>query len=539
VTQVRRDADLGALARAEEVVEPPKRGWLRVVLPLAIVAAFLWVLRGSLVELLRPRVEVTLVRPTPIEGVSDAGTGTDRAAGEPAALAVQAAGWIEPDPFPTFVSALSGGVVAEVLVQESDAVEAGATVARLVPEDAFLARDIARAAVVRAEASVQLAEVRAGIARERFDAALEVTEAAARARARGIGRAADAEQRAATLREGEALVALAESELVVQQELAAAGASGARQVEIAAADLEAARARLAGLRAELALASAMAEEAVAERARAERELELRFTDRLERDSTGAELALARAELAAARADLAEATLRVERTTVVAPAGGVVLERLAADGDALEPGAPVCTLYDPTRLRVRVDVPQGDVEKLFVGQAAEVLSESRGGRPYRGEVLRIVQRADIQKVTLEAQVRVFDADGLLRPDMLTQVRFLSARADGAPVSREGSTGDAPRALGAAQRIAIPANVLDGDTLWVYDPVANVAYERTIERGAPLERNGAEGLVEVRAGLLLTDKVVDGGRAALSARGDAGEGVPVRVVETTATRGTTEQ
>jgi len=473
---------------------------------------------------------VTLVRPTPIEGGSDAGAGADRAAGEPATLAVQAAGWIEADPFPSFVPALSGGVVQAVLVQESDVVDAGSVVARLVPEDALLQRDISEAAVARAEAALRLAEVRAGIASERFDAALEVTEAAARARARAVGRAADAEQRAATLREGEALVALAESELVVQRELAAAGASGARQVEIAEANLDGARAKLAGLRAELALSGALAEEAVAERVRTERDVELRLTDRLERDSAGAEVGLAEAELAAARADLAEAALRVERTTVVAPTGGVVLERLAADGDALEPGAPVCTLYDPARLRVRVDVPQGDVEKLFVGQAAEVLSESRGGRPYHGEVLRIVQRADIQKVTLEAQVRVFDTDGLLRPDMLTQVRFLAARADGAPAAREGSTNGEGRTFSAAQRIAISASVLDGDTLWVYDPVAKVARKRTIERGGQILQSGAAGLVEVRAGLVLTDKVIDGGREALAARGDSGQGVPVRVAET---------
>lgn len=538
MTQVRRDADLGALARVEETIEPPRRGWLRIALPLAIVAAFLWILRDSLVELLQPRVEVTLVRPTPIEGLANAGASPKRTASGPAILAVQAAGWIEPDPFPSFVPALSGGVVAEVLVQESDTVDAGGVVARLVPEDALLARDIARAAVARAEAALRLAEVRAGIATERFDAALEVNEAAARARAREVGRTADAEQRAATLREGEALVALAESELVVQRELAAAGASGARQVEIAEADLEGARAKLAGLRAELALSGAMAEEAVAERVRAERDLELRLTDRLERDSADAEVALAEAELAAARADLAEAALRVERTIVVAPMGGVVLERLAAAGDALEPGAPVCTLYDPARLRVRVDVPQGDVEKLFVGQAAEVLAESRGGRPYRGEVSRIVQRADIQKVTLEAQVHVFDADGLLRPDMLTQVRFLTARADGTPAARESSTNAEARVASATQRIAISAHTLDGDTLWVYDPVAKVARKRTIERGGRIERSGAADLVEVRAGLLLTDKVVDGGRAQLAARGDASQGVPVRVAGTTAIRGATK-
>ena len=66
----------------------------------------------------------------------------------------------------------------------------------------------------------------------------------------------------------------------------------------------------------------------------------------------------------------EAALRLDRMEVRAPAAGVVLARLAQPGSVLSgasPGHPVCSLYDPASLRVRVDVPQADVGKLFVGQ----------------------------------------------------------------------------------------------------------------------------------------------------------------------------
>jgi hypothetical protein len=120
-------------------------------------------------------------------------------------------------------------------------------------------------------------------------------------------------------------------------------------------------------------------------------------------------------------------------------------------------------------------------------------------------------------------------------MLTQVRFLAGRADGAAVAPASSADGAQRPAGAGARVAIAARVLEGDQLWVYDPVKKVALQRTIERGAPFAGDGATELVEVRAGLALTDKVIDGGRAALVARGDAGGGVPVRVVEGDMDRG----
>jgi RND family efflux transporter MFP subunit len=324
-------------------------------------------------------------------------------------------------------------------------------------------------------------------------------------------------QPAPALAEGEAEITLAESELVVQRELAAAGASGARQVELAEAALVAANAKLAALRAELARAAAAAEEARAERTRAEGDLELRIEDRLLRDVATAELREAAAALDAARAALAEAELRLARVEVRAPMDGVVLERLAAAGDVLVPGAPVCSLYDPQSLRVRVDVPQGDVAALYVGQDAEILAESRAGRAYRGTMTRIVQRADIQKVTLEAQVRVQEPDDLLRPDMLAQVRFFgAARAGGEDAGARGET------TGAAL-LALPAALVAGDFVWVLDPLDEVARRRPVKRGAPFEGD----LVLVRDGIGPTDKVVDQGRAALEARGDDGDGVPVSV------------
>jgi RND family efflux transporter MFP subunit len=203
-------------------------------------------------------------------------------------------------------------------------------------------------------------------------------------------------------------------------------------------------------------------------------------------------------MAETRATCDEARLRLERMVVRAPASGVVLERLATVGSELGGVTrTVATLYDPASVRVRVDVPQQDLAGLFVGQRARVESDARPGRPYEGEVIRIVRKADLQKVTMQAHVRILEGDDLLRPEMLTQVRFL------APETGAGE----PASAGGA--VAVPARlVLEGERVWVLDVESGTAVVRRVRVGA---RQG--DLVVVEEGLDLSEKLIDAGGAPL--------------------------
>ncbi|MDB4417353.1 efflux RND transporter periplasmic adaptor subunit [bacterium] len=492
MSTVDQNVDLAGLSRKVPSIQPPRRGWMRAVVPLTLLGAFAFILRDAIGELLTERIPVTLTRPVRLEGPGQ--TVTQRT------LLTQAAGWIEPDPFPVHAPALAAGIVLEVLVQESDEVKEGQPIARLIDDDARIARDRARGKLTVSEAEVDLAAAELRIAEASFEAAIEVTAARDAARARHSGRVAAAAEAAAAVRGGVAEVSLAESEVQVQRALEEAGTSGPRQVEIADADLEVAAGRLSALRAAAALASAAAGEAAAELTRAERHLELRFEEQRLIDTGRARLARAKGAVDEARASLAEAMLALNRMVIRAPQDGIVLERLAVTGDELEAGGPVCSLYDPATLRVRVDVPQADVGALAPGQEAEVLADSRTSRPYAGEVLRIVQLADIQKVTLEVQVRVLDADNLLRPDMLAQVRFFS----GAEPAAEGPAAQATR------RLAVPAELVRDGAVWVHQPEGNLAVRREIKTGP--ERRGPDGqrLIEVLEGLDWTVELIDRGR-----------------------------
>jgi RND family efflux transporter MFP subunit len=489
---VNDDIDLSVLARSDQSVDPPppRRRWLWVLIPTAIVIGFILIVLESSQGLFTAATPVTIVRP---EAAQNSG-------GPSGSTVLQAAGWIEPDPFSVRVTALTSGVIEELLVQEADTLKAGDAVAMLVSEDAELGLEASRAALALAQAEQLLAQAELDYAKGAFEAALEVTEARDAARADHESRAAEVELRQAATQKALATVGVANAALETQRYLREEGAAGPWQVELAEARLQEAEAELASLKAQVLRSVAEEAQSLARKLLAEGDFDLRLEEH--RRIAAAEAVLARTDATARAAEvtLAEAQLRLDRMTVRSPIDGVVLSRDAYAGSVVGPRAtdqPLCHLYDPASLRVRVDVPQTQVAAASVGMRAEIRCDARRNQPYQGEVLRIVETADIQKVTLEVQVRVLDPDAHLKPDMLCQVAVLG---DGS-----GSEGGSVSAA-----VRIPARcVAPDDTVWVVDGTSGRAALRSLRLGA---REGDE--VIVIEGLNASDKVIDRGRQGLN-------------------------
>lgn len=486
----RVDLDVLRRERTEAAVPRPRRRLLLRVVPVLLVLAFLAVFFDSLREQLTDPIAVTVVRPAPA-------TAASATEGE---VLFQAAGWVEPDPFGVVVTALAPGVVDEMLVDEGDRVVEGDVVAHLVDDDAVIQLKRAEALVDRKRALLERRRAELEVAKASFEAALGVTEAVDAARGEVKRHEAHHQVNRAALAEKRAELRIAELELEVQGMLEEAGADGPWQKDLAVAKLEAARAAVERLAAEGVRAAGQIQSARAMLARAEGDLEHRFDERLRIRVAEAELAHERADAALAEQDLVSARLRLERMAVRAPVAGIVLERHAQPGsvvgDALE-AAPLYTIYDPAALRVRVDVPQGQVARASRGQRAEIRADVRRGAPYAGEVIRIIDRADIQKVTLEVQVRVLEPDGLLKPEMLCQVTVF------------GSGGGESEGERHAAVVLVPRSCVVGGRVWVVDGSTRRSRARGVRTGAVRGDR-----IEVIEGLNLTDKVIVTGMDSLT-------------------------
>jgi HlyD family secretion protein len=78
------------------------------------------------------------------------------------------------------------------------------------------------------------------------------------------------------------------------------------------------------------------------------------------------------------------------------------------------------------------VNETNIAKVRVGQKAEVSTEARPDRKYKGEVRQIVPTADRTKGIVQVKLRLLDVDETLLPEMAARAAFLRDNAEaGAP------------------------------------------------------------------------------------------------------------
>ncbi|MEQ8317984.1 MAG: efflux RND transporter periplasmic adaptor subunit [Phycisphaerales bacterium] len=379
---------------------------------------------------------------------------------QPAGQAIQAPGWLEAAPYFTAATALTDGVIAEMLVLEGQTVEQGQPLARLVPDDARIALAAAGAdlASAQAEHEVARANLRAAetdwanpVDRERAVAATNAQLAETRAQLAQLPSLIEAER---------AMLEQIQAELERASRAERGGAANELEVIVLTQRVAGQDATLEATRRRQAILEAQRDRLQAEVTAAERNAELRIMETQNLDLARANALRAEAAVQMAQARLEEAQLRVDRLTITAPITGAVQRRLKVPGDKIMLGmddphsAHVVHLYDPEQLQVRVDVPLADARHMFVGQRCEVNVEVLPDQTFEGVVDRVTYEADLQKNTLQAKVRVIDPSPLLRPEMLTRVKFLP---------RGGGQEDAPE-LGDASML-VPSDAIDDGHVWV--------------------------------------------------------------------------
>jgi multidrug efflux pump subunit AcrA (membrane-fusion protein) len=221
-----------------------------------------------------------------------------------------------------------------------------------------------------------------------------------------------------------------------------------------------------------------------------------------------------------------AELQLKRMTITSPIDGRVLSIHASAGmrmAGLDPhsekgSSAIVTLYDPAKLQIRVDVRLEDIPQIQSAQLARIETASVPGG-LEGRVVAVTSVADIQKNTLQVKVAIDNPPDVIRPEMLAQVTFLAPE-------QEELTGKEHDRL----RVLMPRQLVSGGEADAHAWVANLADKTAERRAITLGPAGTEELVEVVSGLTPTDKLISGGREALS------DGERIRVTAEDQTIGT---
>lgn len=434
----------------------------RILIPAGITAALLVAAGWSARESFLPATDVRVV-PAILKPVEQLMT-VQHSDAVPSVV-TQAAGWIEPDPFPIAISALADGVLREVLVLDGQHVKAGEVVARLNDDDAKLSLRRAQAELASRQADLSAAQRSWDNPTERrraVDTSIAMLEESRAELAK-----LDADVAAERAREDE----LADLVRRLEQSFAAR-ASGESELVAVKFKLQAQRAQANATEAKRPVLEATIRQRAAEAAAAEENAKLRIDESRALES-------AKAAVMLAKAVVDEANLRSSRMEIRSPQDGVIMSRLNVPGGKVilamdaEHSAHIARLYDPAKLQVRVDVPLADANKVGVGSAAEISVEALPGRTFRGQVTRMVNEADITKNTIQFKVQIENPDAGLKPEMLARVKFM-ARKNDSPATKQART--------MSQLPFVPQSLISGEspnaTVLLADRRSGVAQRRAI-------------------------------------------------------------
>ena len=193
-------------------------------------------------------------------------------------------------------------------------------------------------------------------------------------------------------------------------------------------------------------------------------------------------------------------VRLERTVVRAPFGGVVGQRLVSLGDYVTPSTRLTTLQTVDPQRAAFQVPERYAERLARGQTV-TFRVAAVDREFTGRVDFVDPLVQVPARTILVKALVRNPSRLLRPGMFVEVRL--------------ATETRPDAVIVPEDAVMP---LEGaDYIWVVEDGA--VHRRAVTLGVR-----TPGFVEVREGVAAGAQVVVGGLQRLA------EGAPVTPIPT---------
>jgi HlyD family secretion protein len=113
-----------------------------------------------------------------------------------------------------------------------------------------------------------------------------------------------------------------------------------------------------------------------------------------------DVAAGQAELNLARASLELARTKLSYATLTAPNAGVVLVRDAEPGEVVAVGTPVITMGDLDGIWLEAYLPEPELGKVRLGQAAQVSTDSYPDKRYPGRISFISSKAEFTPKTVE-------------------------------------------------------------------------------------------------------------------------------------------
>ena len=198
------------------------------------------------------------------------------------------------------------------------------------------------------------------------------------------------------------------------------------------------------------------------------------------------------QLKSAKAQEAVARKSLGDTKLYAPSAGYISTKFAEVGENVSPGVPIAKLVNISSVKVRIAVPEDDIQRIAKSSSMKIVVPALGNREFSGHVTERGVSADPRSRTYEVKATVLNHDRKLLPGMICQV-FTNYM--------QGTTG-----------VFIPANLVQLDIdnktfVWV------VNGDKALKREITISNETAQG-AQVSGGLSAGDKLIIAGQQKVS-------------------------
>jgi Cu(I)/Ag(I) efflux system membrane fusion protein len=122
----------------------------------------------------------------------------------------------------------------------------------------------------------------------------------------------------------------------------------------------------------------------------------------------------------------------DHMTINAPKSGIVIHKNAVEGMYVETGTRIYTIADLSKVWVKLDAYESDLEWLRYGQEVEFTTVSYPGRVFKGTISFIDPILNERTRTVKIRVNVPNTDGMLKPGMFVKASVRSQVAGGGKI-----------------------------------------------------------------------------------------------------------
>ncbi|MEM8639238.1 MAG: efflux RND transporter periplasmic adaptor subunit [Cyanobacteria bacterium P01_G01_bin.54] len=208
---------------------------------------------------------------------------------------------------------------------------------------------------------------------------------------------------------------------------------------------------------------------------------------------------AKANVESQAARLKQLQIQLDKTTVRAPAAGLIAERFARIGDLAASNQPLFQLIRDRSLELEVNVPETQLALLSPGMAVDISSANRLNLKFQGRLNLIAPLVDPETRQAKLKINLPTLESL-RAGMFLRASFVVAKRVGIMVPAE----------------AIVPQPGGGNVVYRLNS-ENRAIAQPVELGEGLAGQATEqALVEIRAGLNPGDRIVTIGARTLNDR-----------------------